>query len=254
MGRMLVQAVDNQPEAILEAASERSGSELIGLDVGSLAGIGSNGVLLVDSPQAVFAANRVIIDFTAPEATLNHIDIAVAHNSPMVIGTTGIDANGVAKLAQAAKNIPIVFAPNYSVGVNLMFKIAAEVAKVLDGSADFEIVEAHHKKKVDAPSGTALGLGEAIASAVDRNLADVGVFAREGHTGVRDDKAIGFSTIRGGDIVGDHTAMFIAMDESLEITHRAKSRMIFANGAVRAAMWVADQKPGLYNMGDILGL
>jgi 4-hydroxy-tetrahydrodipicolinate reductase len=254
MGRMLVQAVDNQSNAILQAASERAGSDLIGQDAGTLAGVGSQGVLLVDSPQTVFAPNRVVIDFTAPSATLDHIKLAVANKSPMVIGTTGIDSDGVAQLKEASKSIPIVFAPNYSVGVNLMFKIAAEVAKVLDGSADFEIIEAHHKKKVDAPSGTALGLGEAIADAVGRNLAQVGVFAREGQTGERDDKAIGFSTIRGGDIVGDHTAMFIGMDESIEITHRAKSRKIFANGAVRAAIWVADQKPGLYNMGDILGL
>ncbi|MBF0445856.1 MAG: 4-hydroxy-tetrahydrodipicolinate reductase [Magnetococcales bacterium] len=254
MGRMLVQAVDNHPDAILQAASERYGSDLIGQDVGTLAGIGSNGVLLVDSPQTVFTADRVVIDFTVPSATLEHVKLAQENNSPMVIGTTGIDADGVAQLAKAAKSIPIVFAPNFSVGVNLMFKIAAEVAKALDGSADFEIIEAHHKKKVDAPSGTALGLGEAIAAAVGRNLAEVGVFAREGHTGVRDDKAIGFSTIRGGDIVGDHTAMFIGEDESLEITHRAKSRMIFANGAVRAALWVADKEPGMYDMGDILGL
>ncbi len=254
MGRMLVKAVDNQQGAKLVAASERSASGLTGQDAGTLAGVAALGVLLSDSANDVFAPERVVIDFTAPQATLEHIKLAVATKTPMVIGTTGIDAEGVEQLQEAAKSIPIVFAPNYSVGVNLMFKIAAEVAKVLDGSADFEIIEAHHKNKVDAPSGTALGLGKAIAKAVGRNLDEVGVFAREGHTGARKDKEIGFSTIRGGDIVGDHTAMFIGDNERLEITHKAGNRMIFADGAVRAALWVADQKPGLYDMGDILGL
>ncbi|MBF0358812.1 MAG: 4-hydroxy-tetrahydrodipicolinate reductase [Magnetococcales bacterium] len=254
MGRMLVKAVANHQGAKLVAASERPVSGLTGQDAGGLAGISALGVLLSDSANDVFAPERVVIDFTAPQATLEYIKLAVAANTPMVIGTTGIDAQGVEQLQEAAESIPIVFAPNYSVGVNLMFKIAAEMAKVLDGQADIEIIEAHHRNKVDAPSGTALGLGRAIAKAVGRNIDEVGVFSREGHTGARQEKEIGFSTIRGGDIVGDHTAMFIGDNERLEITHKAGNRMIFADGAVRAALWVADQRPGLYDMGDILGL
>lgn len=253
MGRMLVQAIQNHSGAKLVAASERPGSELLGQDAGLLAGIAAQGVVLQDSAAALFVKDRVVIDFTTPQATLDHVKLAVANNTPMVIGTTGIDAAGVAQLQQAAKSLPIVFAPNYSVGVNLMFKIAAEVAKTLDGVADFEIIEAHHRHKVDAPSGTALGLGRAIADAVGRNLDKVGVFSREGHTGKREADSIGFATIRGGDIVGDHTAMFVGDADRLEITHRAGSRMIFADGAVRAALWVVDKKPGLYDMGDILG-
>jgi 4-hydroxy-tetrahydrodipicolinate reductase len=254
MGRMLVQAVNNQAGARLVAASERPGSELIGQDAGSLAGLRALGIPLGDSAASVLDSGRVVIDFTTPQATLEHVRIGVEKGSPLVIGTTGLDADGLAQLRQASQSLPIVFAPNYSVGVNLMFKIAAEVAKVLDGSADFEIIEAHHRHKVDAPSGTALGLGQAIAQAVGRNLDEVGVMAREGFTGEREPKSIGFSTIRGGDIVGDHTALFAGDNERFEITHRAGSRMIFANGAVRAALWVADKKPGLYDMGDILGL
>ncbi len=253
MGRMLVQAITQTEGARLVAASERPGSDLLGLDAGGLAGVGSLGIMLTDAAHATFSPDRVVIDFTAPAATLTHIQWAVEKSCPMVIGTTGLDAKGVEALEKAAQSIPIVFAPNYSVGVNLMFKIAAEVAKVLDGSADFEVIEAHHRHKVDAPSGTALGLGQAIAAAVGRNLNEVGVFSREGFTGEREAKSIGFATIRGGDIVGDHTALFAGESERLEITHRAGSRMIFANGAVRAALWVVDQKPGLYNMGDILG-
>jgi 4-hydroxy-tetrahydrodipicolinate reductase len=253
MGRMLVQAVDAQEGARLVAANERPGSDLIGQDAGIVAGIDTQGVVLGDSAGAVFGADRVVIDFTIPQATLSHVELAVEKNSPMVIGTTGLDGDGLARLKLAAQSIPIVFAPNYSVGVNLMFKIAAEVAKVLDGTADIEIIEAHHRHKVDAPSGTALGLGQAIATAVGRNLAEVGVYAREGFTGERDPNSIGFATVRGGDIVGDHTALFAGDSERFEITHRAGSRMIFANGAVRAALWVVDQKPGLYDMGDILG-
>ncbi len=253
MGRMLVQSVNNSKTAKLVAASERTGSEFVGMDAGTLAGIGANGVTISDSATATFGADRVVIDFTVPQATLDHVRLAVDSSTPMVIGTTGLDADGLAQLEKAAASIPIVFAPNFSVGVNIMFKVAAEVAKYLDGSADFEVIEAHHRHKVDAPSGTALGLGKAIAAAVGRNLDEVGVFAREGHTGERGDKDIGFATVRGGGIIGDHTALFAADSENLEITHRAGRRMIFADGAVRAAHWVVDRKPGLYDMGDILG-
>jgi 4-hydroxy-tetrahydrodipicolinate reductase len=253
MGQMLVHAVYNDENVNLVAASERPGSDLIGQDAGTLAGIASQGVLLTDSASSTFGPDRVVIDFTVPKATFSHVMLAVENKTPMVIGTTGLDSDGIAQLQEAAQTIPIVFAPNYSVGVNIMFAIAATMARNLDGMADFEIIEAHHRHKVDAPSGTALGLGRAIATAVGRNLDEVGVFAREGHTGARDPKSIGFATIRGGNIVGDHTALFAGMNESLEITHRAGNRMIFADGAVRAALWVVGRAPGLYDMGNVLG-
>ncbi len=253
MGRMLIQAVHGVQAAQLVAASEHPDSPLIGAEAGEVAGVGVLGVVISKDPAELFQAGRVVIDFTVPAATLVHLERAVAAGSAMVIGTTGFDPAGREQIQQAAKSIPIVFAPNFSVGVNLMFKIAAETAKALGEDFDIEIIEAHHRHKVDAPSGTALGLGQAIATAVERDLSAVAVYAREGHTGPRDRRAIGFATVRGGDIVGDHTALFAGESERLEITHRASSRMIFAQGAVRAALWVADKPAGLYDMGDILG-
>lgn len=253
MGRMLVQAIQVQDGCRLVAASERPGSELVGQDAGEVAGVGALGVTIVDTVAQLFAADRVVIDFTQPQATLSNLEHALAVGSPLVIGTTGIDAAGRERIAEAARTIPIVFAPNFSVGVNLMFRIAADMARVLEESYDIEIIEAHHRHKVDAPSGTALGLGNAIAQAIGRNLDEVAVYGREGVTGGRDRRSIGFATIRGGDIVGDHTALFAGEGERLEITHRASSRMTFAKGAVRAALWVFGRSPGLYDMGDILG-
>lgn len=253
MGRMLVQTISALEQCQLVAASERPGSELIGQDAGEVAGVGQLNVVITDSVDQLFAQDRVIIDFTLPKATLIHLDHAVAMGSPMVIGTTGFDAIGKERIEKAAQKIPIVFAPNFSVGVNLMFRVAADMARVLEESFDIEIIEAHHRHKVDAPSGTALGLGQAIAHSIQRNLEDVAVYGREGVTGERDRKTIGFATIRGGDIVGDHTALFAGEGERLEITHKASSRMIFAKGAVRAALWVYGRSPGLYDMGDILG-
>lgn len=253
MGRMLVQAVNKCAGTQLAAASEQASSPLVGQDAGIVAGIDTQGVKIIGDAAQVFQKQRVVIDFTLPVATKNHLALAVENGVPMVIGTTGLGKEGEQLIEEAAKKIPIVFAPNFSIGVNLMFKVAAEVAKVLDGAADFEVIEAHHKHKVDAPSGTALGLGKAIADAVGRDLDKVGVMSRVGHTGERDPQEIGFSTIRGGDIVGEHTALFAGESDRLEITHRAGSRMIFADGAVRAAQWVVDRPPGLYDMGDILG-
>ena len=253
MGRMLVQAVQAQSGCGLVAASEKPGSAYIGQDAGVVAGIAPLGVLIAGSVSSLFAADRVVIDFTLPQATLSHLEQAMDARSPLVIGTTGFDAAGRERIAAASQHIPIVFAPNFSVGVNLMFRIAADVARVLEESYDIEIIETHHRHKVDAPSGTALGLGNAIAKAVGRNLEDVAVYGREGITGERERRTIGFATIRGGDIVGDHTALFAGEGERLEITHRASSRMTFAKGAVRAALWVSGRAPGLYDMGDILG-
>ena len=253
MGRMLVQAIQAQGECRLVAASERPESNLIGQDAGDVAGVGSLGVPIVETVARLFASDRVVIDFTQPQATLSNLEHAIAVGSPLVIGTTGFDAAGRERISNAARHIPIVFAPNFSVGVNLMFRIAADVARVLEASYDIEIIEAHHRHKVDAPSGTALGLGTAIAQAIGRNLEDVAVYGREGITGARERQTIGFATLRGGDIVGDHTALFAGEGERLEITHRASSRVTFAKGAVRAALWVFGRPPGLYDMGDILG-
>lgn len=261
MGRMLVQAVKARPEARLAAACERAGSEFLGLDAGELAGVGHIGVPLTDDAEACFAACDVVIDFSVVAATLAHAELARRSRTPLVIGTTGLPPDGLALLRDVAQGLPVVFAPNYSVGVNLMFQVAAQVARVLEEEFDIEIIEAHHRHKVDAPSGTALRLGEAIAQAVGRNLQEVAVYGREGHTGAREHRTIGFATVRGGDIVGDHTALFAAEGERFEITHRASSRMTFAKGAVRAALWAADggngvgsRAPGLYDMQDILGL
>ncbi|MBF0143825.1 MAG: 4-hydroxy-tetrahydrodipicolinate reductase [Magnetococcales bacterium] len=252
MGRMLVQALKADGLRLV-AATERNGSELLGRDAGELAGVGTLGVPLESDPQTLFTAG-VVIDFTTVEATLAHLPLAMHHSVPMVIGTTGFEAAGRARIDAAATRIPIVFAPNFSVGVNLMFKVAAEVAAVLGDAFDVEIIEAHHRRKVDAPSGTAVRLGETIAAALGRNLADVAVYGREGITGARDSATIGFATVRGGDIVGEHTALFAGEGERLEITHRASSRMTFAKGAVRAARWVVGRPPGLYDMRDLLGL
>lgn len=254
MGRMLIQAIQaRSANARLVAATEHPASPFIGQDAGEVAGVGKLGVAISPEAESAFRPGVVVIDFTLPAATLAHLELATRHQAAMVIGTTGIDAAGVQAIGQAATSIPIVFAPNFSVGVNLMFRLVAEAAKALGETVDIEIIEAHHRHKVDAPSGTALGIGKAIASALDRNLQEVAVYGREGHTGARDRQTIGFATVRGGDIVGDHTALFAGEGERLEITHRASSRMTFAQGAVRAALWVADQKAGLFDMGHILG-
>ncbi|MBF0626646.1 MAG: 4-hydroxy-tetrahydrodipicolinate reductase [Magnetococcales bacterium] len=253
MGRMLIQAIQAHAATRLVAATEHPESPLVGREAGELAGVGHLGVILSGDAGSAFQPGRVVIDFTRPAATLAHLEQAVAQGSAMVIGTTGFDAAGREQIRLAAEKIPIVFAPNFSVGVNLMFRLAAEAARALGESVDIEIIEAHHRHKIDAPSGTALGLGQAIAAAVDRNLQEVAVYGREGETGARDRRTIGFATVRGGDIVGDHTALFAGDGERLEITHRASSRMTFAQGAVRAAVWVHGRSAGLFGMNDILG-
>ena len=254
MGRMLVQAVHaSGGQCALVAACERADSEWVGQDAGLVAGIGPLGVAITGSSESLFTADRVVIDFTQPQATLEHLELAVAAGTGLVIGTTGFDAAGRGRIEDASRRIPIVFAPNFSVGVNLMFRVVADVARVLEESYDIEIIEAHHRHKVDAPSGTAVGLGRVIAEAIGRDLDAVGVYGREGVTGERERRTIGFATVRGGDILGDHTVLFAGEGERLEVTHRASSRMTFAKGAVRAAVWVFSRRPGLYSMGDVLG-
>ena len=254
MGRNLIQAVQQAEGVALGAALARSGSSLLGVDAGELAGMGKTGVIVSDDLQKVVNDFDVLIDFTRPEGTLEYLAFCRQHNKAMVIGTTGFDEAGKAAIRAAAEEIGIVFAANFSVGVNLVLNLLQQAAKVMGDYADIEIVEAHHRHKVDAPSGTALAMGEAIADAMKWNLDEHAVYAREGHTGERKAQTIGFATVRAGDIVGEHTAMFADMGERVEITHKASSRMTFANGAVKAASWLKNKKSGLYDMRDVLDL
>ena len=254
MGRQLIQAVQNAEGVELGAAFERKGSSLIGADAGELAGIGSIGIKVAEDLAAQQDKFDVLIDFTRPEGTLDHIACCVAHNKKMIIGTTAFDEAGKATIQAAAEKIAIVFASNYSVGVNLVFKLLEKAAKVMGDYCDIEIIEAHHRHKVDAPSGTALSMGEHIAKTLGRDLKTHGVFCREGITGERKRDEIGFSTIRASDVVGEHTVWFADIGERVEISHRASSRMTFANGAVRAAKWVVNKRNGLFDMTDVLDL
>lgn len=254
MGRQLIQAVSHMDGAILGAAFERTGSSLLGTDAGELAGIGQLNVKVTDQLTNAKDQFDVFIDFTRPEGTLEYLDFCVANQKMMVIGTTGFDEAGKLAINNAAKKIGIVFAANFSVGVNLVLKLLEKAAKIMGEYADIEIIEAHHRHKVDAPSGTALVMGEAIAKALNIDLNQHAVYCREGHTGERPKGTIGFATVRAGDIIGEHTAMFADIGERVEISHKASSRMTFANGAVRAAIWLKSQPKGLYDMRDVLGL
>lgn len=254
MGKNLLEAVNQSPATCLGAATERPGSSLIGVDAGELAGLGKLNIAIVDSIDQAKDDIDVIIDFTAPAVTLSHVEWARANGKKMVIGTTGFSDEQKQQLQSAAEDIAIMFAPNMSVGVNLVFKLLEVAAKVMGDYTDIEIIEGHHRHKVDAPSGTALGMGEVIADTLGRDLKKVAVYGREGITGERERDTIGFATIRAGDLVGEHTAMFADIGERVEITHKASSRMTFANGAVRAAVWLKDKPNGLFNMRDVLGL
>ncbi|NWC00735.1 4-hydroxy-tetrahydrodipicolinate reductase [Pseudomonas gingeri] len=255
MGKILVEAVQQRaPLTGLTAAIVRPGSSLVGADAGELASLGRIGVPLSEGLEAVADKFDVLIDFTLPEVMLKNLAFCRKAGKAMVIGTTGLDAAQKALLAEAGKDIAIVFAANFSVGVNLSLKLLDMAARVLGEDADIEIIEAHHRHKIDAPSGTALRMGEVIAKALDRDLQKVAVYGREGHTGARERETIGFATVRGGDVVGDHTVLFAAEGERLEITHKASSRMTFAKGAVRAALWLDGKTPGLYDMQDVLEL
>jgi 4-hydroxy-tetrahydrodipicolinate reductase len=254
MGRALVEAAIAAPEARVVAALEREGAPQVGMDAGELAAVGPLGVAVSESVDAMATGFDVLIDFTIPEATLAHVEACRAAGRAMVIGTTGLDELQRARIGEAAREIPIVQAPNMSVGVNLCLQLLETAARVMGEEADIEIVEAHHRHKIDAPSGTALRMGEVVAGALGRDLASCAVYGREGRTGPRDRRTIGFETIRAGDIVGEHTVLFAAAGERVEITHRASSRSTFARGAVRAALWLATRPPGLYDMQDVLGL
>ncbi len=254
MGRNLVKATHHHDAATVGVGSERPESSLVGVDIGELCGEGHFGVTLVDNLESAIDQFDVIIDFTSPVSTLANIALCKKHGKSIVIGTTGFSDSEIAQIHQAAQDIPVVMAPNYSVGVNLVFKLLEKAAKVMGSYCDIEIIEAHHRHKVDAPSGTALGMGEAIAHAMGNELKDVAVYAREGITGERSREEIGFATIRAGDIVGEHTAMFADLGERVEISHKASDRMTFANGAVKAAIWLSDKPAGFYTMTDVLSL
>ncbi|MAX33446.1 dihydrodipicolinate reductase [Onishia taeanensis] len=255
MGRTLVNAVTQDPDAILAAGIVESGSSLAGADLGELAGLGKLGVVASDSLGAVLDDVDVLIDFTAPQVTLSNLALCAEHGKAIVIGTTGLSDAEIATLDGYRDRVPMVFAPNMSVGVNLTLKLLETAAKALgDEGYDIEVIESHHRHKVDAPSGTALKMGEVMADALERPLKEYGVFERVGQCGPRTDKEIGFATVRAGDIVGEHTVMFATEGERIEITHKASSRMTFAKGAVRAARWVSGREAGRYDMQDVLEL
>jgi len=255
MGQTLIDAVLAAPDLTLTGALEISGSALLGRDVGERSGRATGLVITADPASGVRNAD-VLIDFTRPEGTLAHLAACAAAKVGAVVGTTGLSAGDKEAMRELARGIPIVFAPNMSVGVNVLIKLVEVAAQRLGDDYDVEIVEMHHRHKVDAPSGTALRLGEAAATALSRDLQSVGVYARQGVTGERPGRAIGFASLRGGDVVGDHTVIFAGDGERIELTHRAGSRANFAQGALRAARFVAlkRKEPRLYDMQDVLGL
>jgi 4-hydroxy-tetrahydrodipicolinate reductase len=227
----------------------------VGLDIGEMTGRGRLGIAIGEDPEVLFDASEVVIDFTAPAAVAQHLRLAAETGTAYVVGTTGLDVEQEKALREAATRTAVVWAPNMSVGVNLLFSLVEQVSAILEGTAyDIEIVEMHHRHKVDAPSGTALGLGQAAARGRQVVLEDVWQKTRDGYTGPRETGDIGFATLRGGDVVGDHTVVFAGLGERIELTHKASSRQIFAQGAVRAARWLAGRAPGLYSMKDVLGL
>jgi len=254
MGRALIAAVHAAEGATLTAAVERPESSLIGADAGELAGIGRLDVTLAGSLTEVIDQFDVVIDFTAPAATVAHLALCQAHGKAIVIGTTGLNDEQKQQVSAAAAQVPVVYSGNYSVGVNVSLKLLEMAARTFGDTVDIDVLEAHHRHKVDAPSGTALMMGEAVAGALGRDLKDVAVYAREGHTGPRDRQQIGFQTLRGGDTVGDHTVFFFGEGERVEIRHVATNRANFAVGAVRAALWAVAKTPALYDMRDVLNL
>lgn len=253
MGRMLIEAISASGDAKLAGALDMAGSAACGSDAAAFLGLNSGVVVESDLARGLAQA-ELLIDFTRPDGTLRHLAYCAAHGIKMVIGTTGFDAAGKAAIAEAAQRIAILFAPNMSVGVNVTMKLLELAARNFATGYDIEIIEAHHRNKVDAPSGTALQMGEVIASALGKKLADVAVFDRHGVTGVRDPSSIGFCAIRGGDIVGDHTVLFAGTGERIEITHKSSSRVAYAHGSLRAAAFLRDQQAGLFDMQDVLGL
>ena len=253
MGRALIEAVTHAPDMRLAAALDRAGSAALGKDAGDLIGAPC-GTLITDNPDTALQGAHALIDFTRPEAALAHIALCRKHHVNMIIGTTGFTPEEKQIIQAASRDIAIVFAPNMSVGVNVVFKLLEQAAKVLGEGYDIEIIEAHHRHKVDSPSGTALRMGEVVAETLGRDLAACAIYGREGVTGERNPSTIGFATVRGGDIVGDHTVLFAGIGERVEISHKASSRATFSMGAVRAARFLAGKSSGLFDMQDVLGL
>ena len=254
MGQMLVRRIAATEGVTLAGASESPNSTAIGRDAGEVAGLEPLGVKIVDDSAAAIAAADAVIDFTVPVATVAHATIAAARGVSMVIGTTGLDPAQTAAIHEAARKVPVVWAANMALGVNILLALIEKTASMLDPSYDIEVLEMHHRHKIDAPSGTALALGRAAAAGRKVQLEEVWRKSRDGHTGARPAGEIGFATLRGGEEVGVHTVMFAAAGERLELSHRSFSRETYAAGAVRAAQWLAGRKPGLYGMKDVLGL
>jgi 4-hydroxy-tetrahydrodipicolinate reductase len=254
MGGRIVHMMEAAAGIQLVGAVETPGHVAVGKDVGAIVGLPPKGVKVADSLDQVLSQGEVVIEFTHPEPSLAHLRVVADAGKAMVLGTTGFSPPQIAEIHALASRAHLVFAPNMSVAVNLMFKVVADIARVLGDGYDVEIVEAHHRLKKDAPSGTAIKLGQVIAHALNREFEKVGVYARHGIIGARTEKEIGIQTVRAGDIVGEHTVLFAGLGERLEIIHRAHSRDNFARGAVRAALWVGSQPPGLYDMQDVLGL
>jgi 4-hydroxy-tetrahydrodipicolinate reductase len=254
MGKALIETIAETQGARLSAALEQPDSSLVGADAGELAGIGRNNIQVAASLAEVADDFDVLIDFSVPAVTAANAAFCAEHGKKMVIGTTGLNDEQLQQVMAASQSNAVCMASNYATGVNLCFKLAELAASVLGNDVDIEISEAHHRHKIDAPSGTALSLGESVAGALGRTLKEVAVYGREGQTGARDRQTIGFATVRAGDIVGDHTVIFAADGERVEITHKASSRMAFARGAVRAAKWLSTQDAGLFDMQDVLGL
>lgn len=253
MGRMLIEACLKDEQLALGAVFDTPGSPVIGKTAGELVGMASD-VVVTDDLATGLKKIDCLIDFTRPQGTLHHLELCRQAGVGIIIGTTGFEAEGKEVIAAAAKDIPVVFAPNMAVGVNLVFKLLDTAARILNHGYDIEVVEAHHRMKIDAPSGTALRMGEVLANALERDLKECAVYGREGVTGERDPSTIGFATIRGGDIVGDHTVMFCGLGERVEVTHKASSRQPYALGSLRAARFIAGRASGLFDMQDVLGL
>jgi 4-hydroxy-tetrahydrodipicolinate reductase len=253
MGRMLIEAIAAAPDVTLSGALDVDGSPFINADAGAFSGQLTGVVIQSDLDKGLAGAD-FLIDFTRPEGTLRHLAYCAAHGVKVIIGTTGFDDAGKAAIAAAAEQTAVLFAPNMSIGVNVTLKLLEMAAKHFAEGYDIEIIEAHHRHKVDAPSGTALKMGEVIADALGRDLKQCAVYGREGVTGERDPSTIGFATVRGGDIVGDHTVLFAGTGERIEISHKSSSRVSYAQGALRAARFLADKPTGLYDMQDVLGL
>lgn len=254
MGRNIIAAIVDTQGVELCCGTESAGHPELGFDLGNLAGVGKKNIPLRDNLADCLDTCDVVIDFTLPEASMKTLEAVAGKKKAVVFGTTGFSPEQKAEIEKAARSIPVVLAPNMSIGVNVLFKVVGEVARVLGDAYDVEIIEAHHKFKKDAPSGTAVRISEIIADALSRDLEQVGVYGRKGFSEGRGEKEIGIHTVRAGDIIGEHRVMFGGMGETLEVSHRAQSRQTFARGAVRAAQWVVNQPPGLYDMQDVLGL